>query len=118
IFIDFSLDQRLETFLAMHRRALDFFGGIPKHILYDNLKSVVLHHVGQTVQFNPRFLDFAGHYLFETRAAPVRYPEAKGRVESSIKYIRHSFFYGRTFASLADLRDQARSWRDQTANDR
>jgi hypothetical protein len=79
---------------------------------------VVLHHVGQTVQFNPRFLDFAGHYLFEARAAPVRYPEAKGRVESSIKYLRHSFFYGRSFASLADLRSQAASWRDQTANDR
>jgi transposase len=118
IFIDFSLDQRLETFVAMHRRALEFFGGIPKYILYDNLKSVVLHHVGQTIQFNPRFLDFAGHYLFETRAAPVRYPEAKGRVESSIKYIRQSFFYGRSFASLADLRFQAASWRDQTANDR
>jgi transposase len=118
IFVDFSLDQRLETFVAMHRRALEFFGGVPKHILYDNLKSVVLHHIGQTVQFNPRFLDFASHYLFEPRAAPVRYPEAKGRVENSIKYLRQSFFYGRSFASLVDLRAQAQSWRDQTANDR
>jgi transposase len=118
IFVDFSLDQRLETFVAMHRRALEFFGGVPRHILYDNLKSVVLHHIGQTVQFNPRFLDFAGHYLFEPRAAPVRYPEAKGRVENSIKYLRHSFFYGRSFGSLADLRAQAQAWRDQTANER
>ena len=61
IFVDFSLDQRLETFLAMHRRALEFFGGVPKRILYDNLKSVVLHHIGSTIQFNPRFLVFAGH---------------------------------------------------------
>ncbi len=77
LYIDFSLDQRLETFLLMHRRALEFFGGVPKKILYDNLKSVVLHHVGSTIQFNPRFLVFAGHYLFEPTAAPVHYPEAK-----------------------------------------
>lgn len=118
LFIDFSLDQQMETFMRMHRRALDFFGGIPKKIVYDNLKSVVLHHVGSTVQFNPRFLALAGHYLFEAVAAPVRYPEFKGRVEASIKYIRHSFFYGRTFASLEDLRAQAATWRDQTANER
>jgi transposase len=118
LFIDFSLDQQMETFLRMHRRALEYFQGIPRRILYDNLKSVVLHHVGATVQFNPRFLHFAGHYLFEPVAAPVRYPEAKGRVESSIKYIRQSFFYGRSFASLGSLRAQAASWRDETANQR
>jgi transposase len=116
MFVDFALDQRMETFLAMHRRALEFFDGVPKRCLYDNLKSVVLHHVGSTVQFNPRFLSFAGHYLFEPTAAPVRYPEAKGRVESSIRYLRQSFFYGRTFSSLADLREQAARWRDDTAN--
>jgi transposase len=118
LFIDFALDQRMETFLAMHRRALEQFGGVPQRILYDNLKSVVLHHIGSTVQFNPRFLAFAGHYLFEPTAAPVRYPEAKGRVEGAIKYIRHSFFYGRSFSSLADLRRQAEAWLEATANAR
>jgi len=118
IFIDFSLDQQMETFCRMHRRALEFFGGVPRRIVYDNLKSVVLHHVGSTVQFNPRFLAFAGHYLFEATAAPVRYPQFKGRVEASIKYIRQSFFYGRTFSSLDDVRAQAASWRDQIANER
>jgi transposase len=118
LFIDFSLDQRMDTFLRMHRRALEFFGGVPRRILYDNLKSVVLHHVGSTVQFNPRFLEFAGHHLFEPVAAPVRYPEAKGRVEASIRYIRQSFFYGRAFSSLADLRAKAAAWRDHTANQR
>lgn len=118
LFVDFSLDQKMETFCLMHRRALEHFGGVPRRVLYDNLKSVVLHHVGQTVQFNPRFLAFAGHYLFEPVAAPVRYPEAKGRVESSVKYLRHSFFYGRSFSSLADLRQQCARWLAETANAR
>jgi transposase len=118
LYVDFAFDQRLETFLRMHRRALEFFGGVPRRILYDNLKSVVLHHLGSTVQFNPRFLAFAGHYLFEPVAAPVRYPEAKGRVESAVRYLRHSFFYGRSFRDLEDLRTQAAAWRDDTANAR
>jgi len=118
VFLDFSLDQRMDTFCRMHQHAFSFFEGIPKRVLYDNLKSVVLHHVGTTVQFNPTFLDFASHYLFEPVAAPVRYPEAKGRAEAIIKYIRHSFFYGRSFHSLSDLRSQAAHWRDTVANAR
>jgi transposase len=116
MYVDFCFDQQMETFCRMHRRALEFFGGIPRAVVYDNLKSVVLSRAGSVIQFNPRFLAFAGHYVFEPKAAPVRYPEYKGRVESSIKYIRHSFFYGRSFASLDDLRAQAMRWRDEIAN--
>jgi transposase len=118
LFLDFSLDQRMETFCAMHQRAFEYFRGVPRKILYDNLKSVVLHHIGSTVQFNQTFLGFAGHYLFEPTAAPPRYPEAKGRVEGAIRYIRHSFFYGRSFTSLEDVRAQADRWRDDVANAR
>jgi transposase len=118
IFVDFSFDPQRETFLRMHRRALEFFAGVPRRIVYDNLQSVVLSRVGSTIQFNPRFLIFAGHYLFEPTAAPVRSPEFKGRVESTIKYIRQSFFYGRSFSSLEDRRAPLAAWRDQVANER
>jgi len=118
LFVDFSLDQRIETFCAMHQRAFEYFGGVPHTVLYDNLKTVVLHHVGATVQFNQQFLVFAGQYLFEPRAAPPRYPQAKGRVEGSIRYVRHSFFYGRAFSSLDDVRHQVARWRDEIANQR
>lgn len=80
LFVDFAFDQKLETFLRLHRYGLEYFGGTPKRVVYDNLKSVVLHHVGRTVQFNQNFLPLAGHYLFEPLAAPVRYPEFKGQV--------------------------------------
>jgi hypothetical protein len=70
------------------------------------------------VQFNPSFLVFAGHHLFEPKAAPVRYPQAKGRVESAIKYVRHAFFYGRSYRGLEDVREQASPWCRETANQR
>jgi transposase len=75
IYVDFCFDQQMDTFCRMHRRALEFFGGVPRRIVCDNPKSVVLSRVGAVVQFNPRFLAFAGHYVFEPTAAPVRYPE-------------------------------------------
>jgi transposase len=118
LYVDFSLDQRMDTFLRMHARAFAFFGGVPKRVIYDNLKSVVLHHVGTTVQFNPAFLAFAGHMLFEPVAAPVRYPQAKGNVENAIKYIRTSFFYGRSFHGIEDVRAQAAQWLREVANAR
>lgn len=116
LFVDFAFDQKLDTFLRLHREALQYFGGTPRRVVYDNLKSVVLHHIGRMVQFNPNFLPFAGHYLFEPVAAPVRYPEFKGRVEHGVRYIRQSFYYGRSFRDLEDLRAQARSWMDEVAN--
>lgn len=112
LYVDFSLDQRADTFLRMHARAFAYFGGVPLRVVYDNLKTVVLHHVGSTVQFNPAFLAFAGHYLFEPVAAPVRYPQGKGAVEGAIKYVRSSFFYGRSFRDLDDVRAQAARWRE------
>jgi transposase len=118
LYVDFSLDQRADTFLRMHARAFAFFGGIPRRVIYDNLKTVVLHHVGTTVQFNPAFLAFAGHCLFEPVAAPVRYPQAKGNVEGAIKYLRTSFFYGRTFHGIDDVRAQAARWLTDVANAR
>jgi hypothetical protein len=71
MFVDFSLVQRLDTFLRMHERAFEFFGGIPQKVPYDTLKSVVLYHVGSVVQFNPSFLVFAGHHLFEPLVQPT-----------------------------------------------
>jgi hypothetical protein len=60
----------------------------------------------------------AGHYRFEPRpVAPARGNE-KGRVERAIRYIRDSFFAGRTFTDLDDLNAQARAWCLGTAADR
>ncbi|MDE0626325.1 MAG: IS21 family transposase, partial [Bryobacterales bacterium] len=40
----------------------------------------------------------------------------KGKVERPIRYIRDSFFYGRTFVNDEDLNEQASRWAEETAN--
>jgi transposase len=110
IFARFTVDQSMESFLRGHVAAFARFGGAPRVILYDNLKSVVLDRVGMHVRFHPRVLDLAGHYHFEPRpCAPYRGNE-KGKVERAIQYLRHSFFAARRFSSVADLNAQLEQW--------
>lgn len=111
-----TLSQRMEDFLRCHRKGFHFLGGVPKKVLYDNLKSVVANRIGGEIRFNPKFMAFAGTYLFEPVACNVRRGNEKGKVERIIGYVRHNFFEGRTFRDLADLQAQSDRWRDQVAN--
>jgi transposase len=118
IFLRFFLDARMENFLRGHVGAFLAWGGLPRVILYDNLKSAVLERQGQAIRFNPTLLHFAGHYRYEPRPVAVARGNEKGRVERAIRYVRDAFFAGRTFADLADLNAQAEAWCVGQAADR
>ncbi len=110
LYFRFFLSMRMREFLQGFVEGFEFFGGVPRGILIDNLKSGVTERVGDVVRFNRHFLDLATHYAFEPHAAGVRRGNEKGRVERSIRYVRDSFFTARTYESLADLNEQARKW--------
>jgi transposase len=110
IYLRFFLDARMSSFLTGHVGAFAAWGGVPRVLLYDNLKSAVLERQGDAIRFHPRLLAFAAHHRFEPRpVAPARGNE-KGRVERAIRYARDAFFAARRFASLADLNAQAAAW--------
>jgi hypothetical protein len=118
IFLRFSLDARMESFLRGHVAAFEAWNGLPRIILYDNLKSAVLERCGDAIRFHPTLLEFAGYYRYEPRpVAPARGNE-KGRVERAIRYVRDSFFAARNFADLDDLNAQAIAWCNGLAADR
>jgi transposase len=114
----FMLDQTLESFLRGHVQAFEYFGGVPRAILYDNLKSAVLERRGEAIHYQPRLLELAAHYHFAPRPVGVARGNEKGRVERQIQYLRTSFFAARTFRDVDDLNAQFRRWRDETANAR
>jgi hypothetical protein len=87
-------------------------------ILYDNLKSAVLERRGNQIQFHPRLIELSAHYHFAPRPCQVRAGNQKGRVERAIRYVRDSFWAGRTFTTLAECNRQALLWRDQVAHQR
>jgi transposase len=118
VFLRFYLDARMSSFLHGHVSAFDFFGGVPRVLLYDNLKSAVLERKGDAIRFHPTLLELSAHYRYEPRPVAVARGNEKGRVERAIQYIRTSFFPARKYEDLADLNRQALEWCQTTAAER
>ena len=118
IFLRFFLDARMESFLRGHVGAFAAWQGVPRVLLYDNLKSAVLERHGAAIRFHPTLLGFAGHYRYEPRPVAVARGNEKGRVERAIRYVRDSFFAARSFVDLDDLNAQAEAWCIGPAADR
>jgi len=110
IFLRFFLDARMENFLRGHVAAFTAWNGVPRVLLYDNLKSAVLERQGAAIRFHPTLLGFAGHYRYEPRPVAIARGNEKGRVERAIRYVRDAFFAARDFSDLDDLNAQAEAW--------
>jgi transposase len=119
LYLEFFFDQSQESFLRGHVGAFEFFDGVARTLLYDNLKSAVQERISSTlVHFHPRLLELAAHYHFQPKPCAVGQANQKGRVERAIRYIRESFFAARSFTTLDDFNRQARLWRDEIAHTR
>ena len=110
IFLRFFPGAAMPFFLRGHVEAFADFGGVPRVLLYDNLKSAVIERHGDAIRFHPTLLELSGHYRFEPRPVAIARGNEKGRVERAIRYIRESFFEGRTFSTLGELNAQATTW--------
>jgi transposase len=118
LFLRFFPGASMPFFVRGHVEAFADFGGIPRVLLYDNLKSAVLERHGDAIRFHPTLLAMSAHYRFEPRPVAVARGNEKGRVERAIRYIRDAFFAARSFADLADLNRQAADWTASIALDR
>ena len=119
MYLEFTVSQTMEHWLGCHQNALRFFGGVPKKIMVDNLKSAVIKRtIGQAPVFNQRYLDFANHHGFAIVPCGVAKGNEKGRVESGVGYVKKNFLNGLTMPSLEALQRAGREWLDNTANQR
>jgi len=118
LFVRFFYDARLPSFLAGHVEAFARFGGVPRQLLYDNLKSAVLERVKTAIRFHPRLLELADHYGFEPRPVAPRRGNEKGRVERAIRYLRTTFFPLRQTLELEALNREADRWVQEIAGHR
>jgi len=82
-----------ETFWEGHVRAFEFFGGVPRRIVYDNTKVAVAQIMGGNKErrLTHGFLQLKSHYLFNHRFCQVRRGNEKGVVEGLVKYARLNF---------------------------
>lgn len=117
MYVEFTVSQTMEHFLAAHEHAFAAFHGIPARLMLDNLKSAVLRRVvGEAPVFNARYLDFSRHWGFEITACNVRKGNEKGRVENGVGYVKKNFLNGLDFLDFSAVNPAAQVWLDTIAN--
>ena len=119
LFCRYVTRQDLPAVVRCHVRAFSTFGGVPKEILYDRMKTAVIGEDAEgQVLFNKTLLSLADHYSFKPLACASYRAKTKGKVERPFRYIRQDFFLGREFCNLADLNNQLDTWLAEVANAR
>ena len=84
--------ETTEAFLEGHNQAFQYFGGVPRHILYDNTKLAVARILGDgTRQRTPAFSGLLSHYLFQEHFGRPGKGNDKGKVEGLVGYARRNF---------------------------
>ena len=116
LYLEFTLAETLEHFLACHQHAFEYFGGVVRQVWVDNCRVAVLSRAAGTVVFNPHYLDFAQHYGFQIRACGVGQPQEKGRVENGVGYVKKNFLHGLELSDFQAINPAARYWLDTVAN--
>ena len=117
MYIEFTVRQSMEHFLACHQNAFEYFGAVPQRIMVDNLKSAVLRHaMGQDPVFNPKYFDLANHYGFAVTACAVGRGNEKGRVESGVGYVKKNFLSGLYISDFKLINPGGRLWLETVAN--
>ena len=119
LWLRFYRRQDLGTLLEGLETAFAFFGGVPRELLFDQMRSVIVRDLrpegGRLVE-NAEFLRFCAHWSFRARACRPYRAQTKGKIERPIRYVRESFVYGRAFAGDADLNAQGEHWLETVAN--
>ena len=118
MYAEFVTDQKVETWLGCHRRAFEFFGGVPGKVIIDNPKCAITRACYHDPQVQRSYGQLAEGYGFIISPCPPRDPKKKGRVESGVKYIKNNFMRLRTFRTLSDANGQLIDWVMKTAGNR
>jgi transposase len=117
-YVEFVLDQTVETWLNCHHHAFRHFGGVPQKVIIDNPKCAITRAVTDDVLVQRSYAECAEGYGFMISPCPVADPQKKGRVESGVKYIKNNFLPTREFMHLLDMNRQVQQWVMQEAGER
>lgn len=117
-YVEFVWDQSSATWLGCHRRAFEWFCGVPRRLIIDNAKCAITKACAHDPQVQRAYAECAEGYGFIIEACAPRDPQKKGIVEAGVKYLKGNFLPLRQFRDLSDLNAQVRSWIMQHASRR
>lgn len=103
-------DQTVATWLGCHRRALEWFNGVPRRLIIDNAKCAITRACARDPEVQRSYAELAEGYGFRIDPCPPREPQKKGRVEAGVKYVKRAFLPLRAFRHLQDANRQLQDW--------
>jgi transposase len=109
-YVEFVWDQSSATWLGCHRRAFEWFGGVPERVIIDNAKCAIVKACKHDPLVQRAYAECAEGYGFKIDACPPHDPQKKGIVESGVKYLKGNFLPTRSFRDLVDLNEKAAAW--------
>lgn len=118
-YVEFVFDQKPATWLECHRHAFEFFEGVPKRLVIDNLKAAIVYAERDEPQVQQAYRECAEHYGFLISPCRVRTPQHKGKVEQGgVHYVKRNFLGGRTPTSVTQANTDVLAWCQTTAGQR
>ena len=110
--------QSTDAFIQCLESGFAHFGGVPKHLVIDNLKAAVERADWYDPEVHPKLQSFAAHYGAVFLPTKPYTPEHKGKIESGVKYAKRNALKGRTFESLTEQKDFLLDWETRIADTR
>jgi transposase len=115
-YVELVFHQDVATWLACHQRAFEWFGGVPRRVVIDNLKAAIHRAVTHDPVVQRAYREFAEHYGFLISPCRPRTPRHKGKVEQGgVHYVKRNFLAGRSFLDLTEANEKALVWCTETA---
>jgi transposase len=118
-YVEFVFDQKMETWLRLHRNAFDCFGGVPARVRIDNLKAGISKVCWDAPEAQSSYRECAEHYGFLITPCYPRTPRHKGKVEQGgIHYVKRNFLGGRKPTTITQANRDVLRWVNTTAGQR
>jgi len=115
-YVEHVFDQKVATWLRLHRNAFSFFGGVPKRVVLDNLKAAILRATQDDPRVQQSYRECAEHYGFLIAPCRPRTPEHKGKVEQGgVHYVKRNFLGGREATTINQANQDVLVWCNTTA---
>jgi transposase len=118
-FVCFVFDQKVGTWLECHRRAFEYFEGVPKKVVLDNLKAAIIRACVNDPQVQQAYRECAEHYGFLIAPNRPATPRHKGKVEKGgVHYVKRNFLAGKETLRCRQANRDVLGWCENTAGKR
>ena len=118
-YVEFVFDQEVATWLRCHRHAFEYFGGVPRRLVVDNLKAAVVRAAFHEPVVQRAYRECAEHYGFLIAPCRPATPQHKGKVEQGgVHYLKRNFLAGRTLRDRTEANTLVLTWCRATAGQR